>query len=141
MNKLKFVGTQSSYWVKAANKDISGAVVIPATYDGRPTVLNDFRDCSQITSITILKGMNNITSITIPANVKKINSRAFESCNNLTSVTFQGANTKIDPSSFPGDLQTKYKAGAREPTRGLPGATLGQSKAAAALCPTCGKPL
>jgi len=92
--------------VSAANKNISGTVVIPDTYNNR--------------SVTRIPGqafMNcrDITSVTIPASISQISQRAFDGCTNLTSVTFGSSATTMDETgvnaSFPGDLAAKYKAG------------------------------
>jgi len=97
LDKLTFNGVE----VRAANKQISGAVVIPATApDGRAvTRIAGFFDCV------------GITSVTIPASVALISNSSFQNCTNLNSVTFQGQATLQDNYIFPGDLAVKYKAG------------------------------
>jgi len=55
-------------------------------------------------------------SVTIPAEVNGkpvtgISGWAFNGCNNLISVTFQGTITDISKGSFPGDLCDKYLTG------------------------------
>jgi len=91
--------------VKAVNDKISGAVVIPETYNNRP-----------VTEITSRAFANcAINSVTIPASVTTIGQRAFEGCTSLTSVTFEGINTSMIRSgvvgaSFPGDLDVAYQA-------------------------------
>jgi len=88
-----------------ANDRISGAVVIPAAYNGKKVfAVMNFMDC------------RSITSVTIPVSVTDIYARAFQNCANLTSVTFQGTATNNiyasgADASFPGDLAAKYKAG------------------------------
>jgi hypothetical protein len=109
LDKLTFtprtVSGKDIYEVKPANNNISGAVVIPATYNNRPV--------TQIASFSNCKG---ITSVTIPASVVTINNSIFRNCTNLTSVTFQGSgitmneNATSSVGSFPGDLAVAYKA-------------------------------
>jgi hypothetical protein len=108
LDKLKF-GTNSGnnyYNVMPANNQISGAVVIPDTYNNKPVTniaINVFLNCTAITGVTI------------PASVTTIGSGAFRNCTSLTSVTFGGSATALSQggtnASFPGDLDTKYKAG------------------------------
>jgi len=107
LDKLSFTGAEMSndYIALPANDRISGAVVIPAAYNGKKVfAVMNFMDC------------RNITSVTIPASVTDIYARAFQNCANLTSVTFQGTATNNiyasgADASFPGDLAAKYKAG------------------------------
>jgi hypothetical protein len=106
-DKLTFVEIgKTGYSVKKASDNISGAVVIPGTYNNKPvTLLTDsaFINCK------------NITGVTIPASVTGIGGKAFAGCEKLTSVTFGGSNTIMVMAglniSFPGDLYTAYKAG------------------------------
>ena len=107
LDKLSFTGAEMSndFIALPANDRISGAVVIPATYNGKKVfAVMNFMDC------------RSITSVTIPASVTDIYARAFQNCASLTSVTFQGTATNNiyasgADASFPGDLATKYKAG------------------------------
>jgi uncharacterized protein (DUF2147 family) len=113
LDKLNFVarksGNQNWYEAQAANTSISGAVVIPATYNNLSVTgiqSGAFRNCI------------NITSVTIPASVTGIGTTAFFTCSNLTSVTFVGSNTSfsargVSSDSFPAakDLNDKYQAG------------------------------
>jgi len=101
LDKLKFVGTNSGYGAWAANNNISGVVVIPATNDGKT-----------VTEVDYFRNITGITSVIIPNSVIRIFSSSFPGCTNLTSVTFQGANfERVDDGAFPGDLAAKYKAG------------------------------
>jgi hypothetical protein len=128
LDKLKFGAYGQGYQVNAVNKQISGAVVIPDTYNGKSVVsVYDFRDCQGITSVTIPNSVTaieasafqrctGIKSITIPASVTKYAFNSFNGCTNLTSVTFQGGTaTNLERTganaTFPGDLGTKYQAG------------------------------
>ena len=126
LDKLKFSANNSGYTVTAANKQISGAVVIPDTYNGKPvTRVYDFADCTGITSVSIPDTViimeasaflrcTGLTSVTIPASITTINFNVFRGTN-LTSVTFQGGTAKMETpganSPFDGDLVAKYKAG------------------------------
>jgi hypothetical protein len=122
-------GNNGYYEVKALNTSISGAVVIPDTYNNRPVKTIPtaaFRDCSKMTSVTIptsvtsigsenFRGCTSLTSVTFPASVTSIGIRAFFGCTNLNSVTFQGTAISVVEGtangSFPGDLAVAYKAG------------------------------
>jgi hypothetical protein len=122
MDKLSFSNSGGGSRVNAANKTISGAVVIPDTYNNRfVNEIYNFSGCQAITSVAIpssvitisssaFSGCVALTSITIPASVTSIGGSAFANCNALTSVTFQGS-AKTSNNSFPGDLSAKYQAG------------------------------
>jgi len=136
LDKLRFdkvppSGTTVSYRAGALNNQISGAVVIPDTYNNLPVtgiIGNSFRNCKSITSVTFpnslpsigstaFYGCTGLTSVTIPASVTTIESGAFRDCTNLTSVTFLGtakvvennANYSNLSASFDGDLTIKYQ--------------------------------
>jgi len=82
---------------------LSGAIVIPSSYNGRPVtsiMVGAFRYQSGITSITIpnsvttigdyaFEGCTGITSITIPASVTSIGIRAFENWTASQSINIQ----------------------------------------------------
>ena len=127
LDKLAFTsGGTGVLIVKEANKNISGEVVIPDTYDGKPVInVYGFVDCTGITSVSIPDSViimeasaflrcTGLTSVTIPASITTINFNVFRGTN-LTSVTFQGGTTKMERSGanspFDGDLVDKYKAG------------------------------
>jgi hypothetical protein len=132
LDKLNFVaggsGATAYYRVEPQNKAISGAVVIPGTYNGKSTWVANFTNCTQITSVTLLdgaisilsgsfdvgafQGCTGLTSVTLPASMTSIGANSFRDCDNLTSVTFLG-NTIANFSNYgiPGDLVTKYRAG------------------------------
>jgi len=129
LDKVRSEQISSGYRVRAANKNISGTVVIPAVIDGiTMNRVDEFRGCTGITEVIILNGLSvidsnsfqdctSLKSITIPASVTAIGATAFRNCTNLTSVTFQGSTTKINDAygksnpTFPGDLIAKYMAG------------------------------
>jgi hypothetical protein len=161
MDKLKLQkwGNDSSsdrkMEVNPANKQISGAVVIPGIVDGRPVIVRNFYDCSQITSVNILEGATIIdsstfkncgllTSITIPASVTNVSVDPFVGCNNLTSVTFRGANTKVSIMSTKtqyGDLVLKYSAGGAGTYTRARGGNTWTKQGDTKICPCCGRPL
>ena len=125
LDKLTFNHTSNGYTAGAANKQISGAVVIPDTYNGMRVIgtsINAFRDCTGITSVIIpnsVTGFNTssfahctgLTSITIPASVTRIENDVFAGCTNLTSVTLQGGTAIPYNTGMPGDFDAKFKAG------------------------------
>ncbi|MDR2561857.1 MAG: leucine-rich repeat domain-containing protein [Holophagales bacterium] len=114
--------------VEAANKTISGTVVIPGTYNGNPVEVKNFNHCTSITSIVILDG-----AISISGN-------SLNGCTSLTSVTIPASVNTFLGSTDLGDLHTKFKAGgAGTYTRARGSKTW--TKQGGAVCPTCGKPL
>jgi hypothetical protein len=108
LDKLRFYEStdKKGYYVQAVNNRVSGVVIIPDTYQGKPVTR---------TNNGSFQNMTGITNVTIPASVTNVSSNAFQSCTNLTSVTFGGSATALGQggtnASFPGDLDTKYKAG------------------------------
>jgi len=94
---LRPIKSGTEYQVRALNTKISGAVVIPATYNGLP-----------VTSVVHFLGCNDITSLTIPAGVKIEGGN----CNypKVTSITFQGSDITGTLDNFPGDLKIAYQA-------------------------------
>jgi len=124
---FQFQGGGGQYFVREANKNISGEVVIPSTYNGKPSDTipsTGFDDCTAITSVIILDGVKviggsfrrctSLKSVIIPASVGRIERLVFDGCTNLTSITFGGSNISLQgagANSLPGDLDAKYKAG------------------------------
>jgi len=116
--------------VEAANKTISGTVVIPGTYNGNPVEVKNFNGCANITSIVILDG-----AISISGN-------SLSGCTGLTSVTIPASVNVFNgfAQGDLGDLDAKWKTGRSGTyTRARGGKTW--TKQGAAVCPTCGKPL
>jgi len=159
LDKLKFSIYNGRYaYAMAADNNTSGAVVIPPTYNGLPvTRVALFGGRKGITSVILPNSLTEIDqnafvsctgikSITIPASVTKIGS-AFDTCTNLTSVTFEGgaatlssyANARVK--AFPGDLDTKYQAGGAGTYTRSAGSNTWTKQGGAAVCPTCGRPM
>ena len=128
LDKLNLVvlgsGATATYRADALNTDISGAVVIPDTYNGRPvTAIGSFGRCTKITSVIIPEnvttiagnaflGCTGITSLTIPSSLTRNLGFGLSSLSNsLTSVTFAGSGLPGMNGSFPGDLAIAYQAG------------------------------
>ncbi len=87
-----------AYSVTGYYESISGGLIIPATYNGKPVTEignNAFRNCYELISITI------------PESVTAIGSYAFDGCAILASINVVGANTKY--SSVDGVLFNKDK--------------------------------
>ena len=100
----------------------SGYVSVPdvVTHDGQTYSVtgiggNAFRDCEDLTSITLgtkltsidsnaFRNCEGMTSITIPAHVTSIGNRAFYGCTNLSSVT----NLAITPQSITSTTFSQY---------------------------------
>ncbi len=102
IEKLTFTlnADSESYSVTFCNTQISGALKIPATYNGKPvTEIGDFAfaDCTSLAAVTIPDSITTIgagafyfcielISITIPESVTTISNSAFYSCTALTSI-------------------------------------------------------
>jgi len=162
MDKLTFTNVTGGVNARAKDNKISGEVVIPDTYNGKPviTISGIAMQNPNVTSVIIPNSVTTIlanaflqatglTSITIPASMATIERGAFTGVPNLTSVTFLGSGTKLNETdsptttmpSFSGDLGAKYKAGgAGTYTRSVDG-KVWTKKGGAAVCPTCGQPL
>ena len=102
--KLTFTPNDTGYSVAAANKRISGEIVIPETYNGKSvtTIAEEaFYDCTGITKITLpntitsietnaFSGCTGLTEFTIPESVTEIGrgqGRVFKNCTNISSIT------------------------------------------------------
>ena len=133
LDKLKFSdssGNTSTYSVAAANKQISGDVVIPATHNGKAV--------KDVTNFAF-ENCTGITSVTIPNSVELIHMNVFGGCTNLTSITFQKTSIGIfGASSLPGDLRAKYQAGGAGTYTRQPGGTVWTKQGGTVTCPTCG---
>ena len=93
----------ASYKITKISEDVSGSVIIPATYDnGLPITKIDYRAFYRRTDITSVELSENITSIelgafqqsgiteiVIPKSVTLIDNAVFFDCKNLTSVTIK----------------------------------------------------
>ena len=102
--------------VTDCKESASGALVIPATYDGKPvTSIGSwaFWKCTSLTSVTIPDSVTSIgnftfhscsdlTSVTIGNSVLNIMAGAFFRCSSLTSVTIPDSVTNIDIGAFVG---------------------------------------
>ena len=100
---IKINADNASYKITAISEDVSGAVIIPATYDnGLPITTIDYRAFFNRTDITSVELSENITSIelgafqqsgiteiVIPKSVTLIDNAVFFGCESLTSVTIK----------------------------------------------------
>lgn len=91
-------------------------IEIPATIDGKPVkYISDsaFKDCENITSITIhngilsigasaFEGCKSLTNVVIPNSVTSIGDSAFRNCYSLTSITIPNSVTNVGESVFLG---------------------------------------
>ena len=77
--------------IVSCDKNASGELVIPSTYEGKP-----------VTSIggSAFSGCSRLTSVRIPDSVTYIGDRAFRYCGNLTSVTIGNSVTSIEGWTF-----------------------------------------
>lgn len=107
--------TGDGYVVVTSNSNVSGAITIPDTHNGKPVVgigRDAFLNRTGLTSITIpssvksigwyaFSGCTGLTSITIPDSVETMDWFAFANCTNLTTVTI-GGNCEISAGAFSG---------------------------------------
>ena len=96
------------------NSDFVPASLKTVTITGGSTIDNNaFLDCNNITSVTIpesvtkinysaFEGCSSLTDITIPAGVNDIGNSAFKDCSSLTSITIPYGVTYITTSTFNG---------------------------------------
>ena len=110
--KLNSAG--DGYVVSGCGGSASGALEIPATYNGLPVTeigSQAFRECETLTSVVIPYGVTKIgwsafceckalTSITIPNSVTTIENGAFSYCSSLTSLTIPNSVTKLGEDVF-----------------------------------------
>ena len=107
--------SDGTYSVKASSTSISGAIEIPASYNGKAvtqipsgggTTSGAFYNCTAITSVTIPDSVtligtyafyscSGLKSVTIGNSVTVIGDRAFQGCSKLTSITIPSSVTSI----------------------------------------------
>ena len=111
---LKYEIKGDAATITGCDKKASGALIIPATIEGKSvTSIGDkaFAECTSLTSITIPDGVAsigeaafygcaNLTSITIPDSVTSIGRYAFFDCTSLTSITIPDSVTSIGDGVF-----------------------------------------
>ena len=111
---LKYQSKGDSVTIVSCDKKASGKLVIPAKIEAK-TVTSigyyAFRDCSNLTSITIpnsitsigvaaFRDCSNLKSITIPDTITSIRAQTFEGCASLTSITIPDSITSFGDSTF-----------------------------------------
>ena len=106
----------ASYSISDCNTSVSGAVELPAVYNGKPVTgikKSAFSECAKLTSVIIPNSVTTIdekafyycsglTSITIPDSVISIGEKAFHACYRLTDITIPNSVTSIGSSAFSG---------------------------------------
>jgi hypothetical protein len=114
LNLLKFKVEGETVAVVNCDKNASGELVIPSSYEGKPiTSIGEFafKSCSGLTSVTIpdsiisigeeaFRDCRGLTSVTIPDSVTSIEKSAFSGCSSLTSVTIPDSVTSIGQGAF-----------------------------------------
>ncbi len=111
-----------SYSVVDCIESASGALTIPAAYNGKPVTsigMYAFASCKSLTSVTISEGViriddyafyscSGLTDITIPDSVTSIGVQAFYSCTALTSISIPDSITSIGYSAFSSCTNLNY---------------------------------
>lgn len=93
-DQLKFTETEGGYAVsKAEGATLSGALVVPETFNGQPVVLIADR---------AFNGCKGLTAVTLPSGVRKIGTAAFAGCDSLAKVTLPEGLKYINTMSFSG---------------------------------------
>ncbi len=107
---------EQSFSVSRNTDDLSGEIVIPATYEGKPVTginYNAFENCTGITSIVLpdsitsidefaFSGCTGLTDITIPDSIKTISRGAFYGCIGLTNMQIPEGVTVVGEQVFDG---------------------------------------
>jgi len=88
---LTYIQTGNTLIVKAANKNITGHVTIPDSYQGKNVVALDTSGFA---------GCKEITGVTIPNRITKIPVSVFKDCTKLQSITLHNGITEIFGSAF-----------------------------------------
>ena len=122
-SNLKYEIKGNAVTITDCDEKASGALIIPATIEGKPvSSIGDgaFIGCGSLTSITIPDGVTSIeshafygctrlTSITIPDSVTSIRRRAFGYCRSLTTVALLGDAPKAGEEVFEKSSPTIYR--------------------------------
>lgn len=96
-----FSDTNNGWYVAAANKDLSGALVIPSELEGH-TIKYIGNSSFASSGLHNFSGCKYLTSVVIPNTVTGINDNAFSGCTSLKSVTMPTNSAGISPSAFSG---------------------------------------
>ena len=134
-----YLEDSDSYEIKCKNTALSGEILIPETYNGKPvTSISDeaFVECIKITKVVIPESVisigdkafydcDGLTSVVIPDSVTYISVRAFNCCFGLTSIEVSENNQYYK--SIDGNLYSKngktlirYAAGKNTPSFEIP---------------------
>ncbi|MDA7681689.1 leucine-rich repeat domain-containing protein [Verrucomicrobiales bacterium] len=113
-SNLKYEIKGDGVTITGCDKKASGALIIPATIEGKTVTsigTSAFHNCTRLTSITIPDSVTSIglvaffkcttlTSITIPDSVISIGDFTFRDCTNMTAITFLGDAPKVAGNAF-----------------------------------------
>ncbi len=108
------LNSEGTGFIHAVSPEPEGAISIPTMLGGLPVACigdNAFRDCCNLTHVTIpdsvtnigytaFNGCSKLSSLTIPNNVTGIGPFAFSECNALTNVVLGSGVSHIEPDAF-----------------------------------------
>ena len=109
-----YIEETDSYSVKGCTATLTGDVIIPESYNGKPVTAISaicFKDNTKITSVSIpdsvttiskqaFQGCKNLKSVDLPDGIKTLETSVFSGCTNLISINIPDSVTTIKSGAF-----------------------------------------